>query len=136
MQSIWDRNSSPAHNQTFSCMSGLSQYIASTASSGCCFTEQSLTIAGQDFQGHDLKISLNPGATACDIFSNVEETLFAKCKWNECSWSHTYYWLCIITLNVNCVQCLCMEALFSCPCSCFSIYCLKEIYWSSGIGFH
>ena len=58
-------------------MSGLFQYIASTASSGCCFTEQSLTIADQDFQGHDLKISLNLGVAACDIFVDVEETLFA-----------------------------------------------------------
>ena len=62
-----------------SCMSGLFQYTctASTASSGCCFTEQSFTIAGQNFQGHDLKISLNPGVAACDIYSDVEETLFA-----------------------------------------------------------
>ena len=27
------------------------------------------------------------------------------------------------------------KTLFSCPCLCFSIYCLKEMFWSSGIGF-
>ena len=51
--------------------------VCFNASSGCGFTEQSLTIAGQDFQGHDLKISLNLGVAACALFVDVEETLFA-----------------------------------------------------------